>query len=963
MSNKNVWKTNWNTNPNQNDELDPTTNYRSIRSTGNRYSRYAPNSDKNSTQSILQRAKLPKTHLTKQNNNGYGHNTYNQGLPFHTLLQEPQSTQSIHDDDKDLYSNLPTMPLDPPTQPSNRFPHNSPQPASGDKKTATPTLSSTGKWRSRRAEKLKKNPHQKHPYSSKPIPSNREYTAESSATSNTHEVSAASPTTYKDSRFTRFAQEQQQLTNHSSNTNNSSNKSSGNKKQTLVDHSSNKSTASNTVIDVVHEEEKWFYKDPSGQEQGPFSRSQMSQWFGDGYFPQDLPIRCNPATPFVQLKDWFLQGMTAFLEEIPTQWPQTNEEVIMNRRRESPQNEERITAPVVQGEDIHKTPPSSDNEEQQTSYNSRKKTPFDDEENGTNKSSVAGDDSFYDPSSTRMASIHPRPTEECETQQSVKKDISEEDKLNLIQDEAMDYYLQDSNKKKEEAEQTPPPVPTIHCAHSYHHHQTTSTNKLTPLSAYDESLAATPPAPAYPTQPQPQAHEYDEEYNYTPSTNPEHNSEEHMPLFRSNTDPTDYHHINAAHTNDIDMMQVQHSTSGPNDGNAHGYHHHYDPFGGQDLFANGRRNLTQHPVADHEIYEPRQPMKRITNETQNTAKQQRDRKPPIRHKWPQHFMATTQMQFEQMMVEQPMNVDDDAVPQQPPPVDTATTTTKKQKTRKRRKKRHRNQHKSGESNASNVWGGAGTKSKLSFMELQARDVHEQQQMKKKQREDIKRRQDVIKQQKQQQLLQQQKQQEEASIAAAAAAAAYHEAKQNSNPWHAQANVAIKSSNNVQKTTSNTKSKKKPPPPPAAAVSSSSSWSSKAKATANTKQRNNGSTTSSHNNGSSKRKSNKQSKSNRNGSIHNNKNIDAVNKVSAELQSWLRTEIKKLNADVEAASVAHLLLTLDDDTAKTTAYHTFGTNKEVNTFIDSFLVHRSHDIQQKRNNKSNHSQQKKKKRRR
>merc|ERR1712154_188362 len=84
---------------------------------------------------------------------------------------------------------------------------------------------------------------------------------------------------------------------------------------------------------------------------------------------------------------------------------------------------------------------------------------------------------------------------------------------------------------------------------------------------------------------------------------------------------------------------------------------------------------------------------------------------------------------------------------------------------------------------------------------------------------------------------------------------------------------------------------------------------------------------------------------------NNKNIEAVNKVSAELQQWLRTEIKKLNPDVEAVSVAHLLLTLDDETAKTTAYHTFGSGKEVNTFIDSFLVHRSHDIQQQKHNKS------------
>merc|ERR1712107_763131 len=42
---------------------------------------------------------------------------------------------------------------------------------------------------------------------------------------------------------------------------------------------------------------------------------------------------------------------------------------------------------------------------------------------------------------------------------------------------------------------------------------------------------------------------------------------------------------------------------------------------------------------------------------------------------------------------------------------------------------------------------------------------------------------------------------------------------------------------------------------------------------------------------------------------------------------------------------------DDETAKTTAYHTFGSSKEVSTFVDSFLMHRSHDIQQQKHSKS------------
>merc|ERR1712222_117064 len=70
----------------------------------------------------------------------------------------------------------------------------------------------------------------------------------------------------------------------------------------------------------------------------------------------------------------------------------------------------------------------------------------------------------------------------------------------------------------------------------------------------------------------------------------------------------------------------------------------------------------------------------------------------------------------------------------------------------------------------------------------------------------------------------------------------------------------------------------------------------------------------------KAKPKKKSSHYQNGKTKQNKNIEAVNKVSIELQQWLRTEIKKLNAEVEAVSVAHLLLTLDDETAKTTAYH-------------------------------------------
>ena len=38
-------------------------------------------------------------------------------------------------------------------------------------------------------------------------------------------------------------------------------------------------------------ETKWFYRDPQGQEQGPFSNEEMVEWFHHGYFTMQLSIR------------------------------------------------------------------------------------------------------------------------------------------------------------------------------------------------------------------------------------------------------------------------------------------------------------------------------------------------------------------------------------------------------------------------------------------------------------------------------------------------------------------------------------------------------------------------------------------------------------------------------------------------------------------------------------------------
>ncbi|XP_060532401.1 GRB10-interacting GYF protein 2 isoform X2 [Cylas formicarius] len=42
---------------------------------------------------------------------------------------------------------------------------------------------------------------------------------------------------------------------------------------------------------TVAGQDKWFYQDPQGQMQGPFTNTEMSEWFKAGYFGQDLKVR------------------------------------------------------------------------------------------------------------------------------------------------------------------------------------------------------------------------------------------------------------------------------------------------------------------------------------------------------------------------------------------------------------------------------------------------------------------------------------------------------------------------------------------------------------------------------------------------------------------------------------------------------------------------------------------------
>ncbi|WVR09078.1 hypothetical protein IAU60_006139 [Kwoniella sp. DSM 27419] len=48
---------------------------------------------------------------------------------------------------------------------------------------------------------------------------------------------------------------------------------------------------------------EWFYRDPNGQEQGPFTGTQMHDWYSQSYFTDDLPLRRASETSFQPLSE------------------------------------------------------------------------------------------------------------------------------------------------------------------------------------------------------------------------------------------------------------------------------------------------------------------------------------------------------------------------------------------------------------------------------------------------------------------------------------------------------------------------------------------------------------------------------------------------------------------------------------------------------------------------------------
>jgi hypothetical protein len=55
---------------------------------------------------------------------------------------------------------------------------------------------------------------------------------------------------------------------------------------------------------VFSADTQWYYKDPKGNEQGPFSASAMLEWYSGGYFPEILPMRRQQDRDFEPLSIW-----------------------------------------------------------------------------------------------------------------------------------------------------------------------------------------------------------------------------------------------------------------------------------------------------------------------------------------------------------------------------------------------------------------------------------------------------------------------------------------------------------------------------------------------------------------------------------------------------------------------------------------------------------------------------------
>jgi len=72
--------------------------------------------------------------------------------------------------------------------------------------------------------------------------------------------------------------------------------------------------------DFILDDEKWYYKDPKGQERGPFGSMQMDKWVKFDFFKVDLMVR-RENSEYVYLGDiFFSEGKNPFTGEPLDQW-------------------------------------------------------------------------------------------------------------------------------------------------------------------------------------------------------------------------------------------------------------------------------------------------------------------------------------------------------------------------------------------------------------------------------------------------------------------------------------------------------------------------------------------------------------------------------------------------------------------------------------------------------------------
>ncbi len=90
----------------------------------------------------------------------------------------------------------------------------------------------------------------------------------------------------------------------------------------------------NTYCDGLDEQTKhWFYRDPTGNIQGPCQNTEMRQWYEQGYFWPDLPISRNKHGPYYLIKDVFFTTHDNTVESNKVQYQTTAAQTIQRYMR------------------------------------------------------------------------------------------------------------------------------------------------------------------------------------------------------------------------------------------------------------------------------------------------------------------------------------------------------------------------------------------------------------------------------------------------------------------------------------------------------------------------------------------------------------------------------------------------------------------------------------------------------